>query len=135
MLQPKKQKYRKQFRGTMKGLATRGANVDFGEYGLKALNCGWVTTRQIEAARRAITHYTKNGGRMWIRLFPDKPVTKKPPETRMGSGKGDIETYVCVVRPGKIMFEVGGVSKDLAYAALAQAGFRLPMKTKIVVKM
>ena len=134
MLLPKKQKYRKQFRGTMKGISTRGAELEFGQFGLKSQGRGWVTSRQIEAARKAITHYTKKGGRLWIRIFPDKPISKKPPETRMGSGKGDNAEYVAVVKPGRIMFEMGGVSQDIARSALLQAGHRLPMRTKIVCK-
>lgn len=134
MLQPKKQKYRKMFRGTMKGVATRGAVLEFGEYGLKSQERGWVNARQIEAARKAITHYTKKGGRLWIRIFPDRPITKKPPETRMGSGKGDIAEYVAVIKPGRIMFEMGGVTPDIAKSALRQAGIKLPVATKIISK-
>ncbi|KKR66218.1 MAG: 50S ribosomal protein L16 [Candidatus Curtissbacteria bacterium GW2011_GWA1_40_47] len=107
MLAPKRAKYRKQFRNRMKGIATRGSTISFGTYGLKSLETAWLTARQIEAARRAMTHYTKRGGRIWIRVFPDKPVTKKPAETRMGSGKGDVEGYVAVVKPGLILFEMG----------------------------
>jgi len=119
----------------MKGISSRGAALEFGECGLKAQDRGWISARQIEAARKAITHYTKKGGRMWIRIFPSLPITKKPPETRMGSGKGDIFEYVCVVKPGRIMFEIGGVSKDIMKAAMIQAGHKLPIATKIVYKV
>ena len=122
MLQPKKQKYRKAFRGKMKGVSTRGSEVEFGDYGLKSLGRGWITARQIESARKSIVHYTKKGGRVWIRIFPDHPITKKPPETRMGSGKGDFFQFVTVVKPGRIMFEIGGVTKEIAVKALSQAG-------------
>ncbi|MCG2686287.1 50S ribosomal protein L16 [Candidatus Parcubacteria bacterium] len=132
MLLPKKTKYRKQMRGKMGGVARRGSNIDFGEYGLKAVGRGWVTSRQIEAARRAITHYTKRGGKMWVRIFPDKPVTKKPSEVRMGSGKGPVDHYVAVVRPGRIMFELAGVSREIAREALKRAGAKFGLETKIV---
>lgn len=132
MLQPKKQKYRKQFRGTRGGLATRGSRVSFGEYGLKALGAGWITARQIEAGRRAVVHFTKRAGKTWIRIFPDKPVTKKPAGSRMGSGKGDIEGYVAVVKPGRILFEIGGISKPEAIEALTRAGHKMPVPTKVV---
>jgi large subunit ribosomal protein L16 len=108
--------------------------VDFGEYGLKATTAGWVTSRQIEAARRALTHSTRRGGRIWIRVFPDKPVTKKPPETRMGSGKGDVFEYVAVVRPGRILFEMAGISRDLAVESLRLAAAKLPVRTLFVTK-
>lgn len=134
MLQPKKQKYRKAFRGKMKGVSTRGSEVEFGDYGLKSLGRGWISSRQIESARKSIVHYTKKGGRVWIRIFPDHPITKKPPETRMGSGKGDFFQFVTVVKPGRIMFEIGGVTKEIAKQALSQAGFKLPVKTRIVSK-
>ena len=113
---------------------TRGLSVNFGEYGLKALDSGWVTSRQIEAARRAMTHYTKRGGRIWIRIFPDKPITKKPAETRMGSGKGDVSEYVAVVKSGRILFEMGAVAADIAKEALRLASHKLPIKTRFVKK-
>lgn len=134
MLVPKRTKYRKQFRGKMAGNSFRGCQLDFGNYGLKAQERGWVTTHQIESARKAITHFTRRGGRVWIRVFPDKPITKKPPETRMGSGKGDIVDYVVVVRPGRILFEMGGVEKGIAYEALTLAAAKLPIKTKFISK-
>ena len=134
MLMPRRAKHRKSFRGKRTGIATRGANVDFGEFGLKATTCGWVTSRQIEAARRALTHYTKRGGRIWIRIFPDKPVTKKPPETRMGSGKGDIHEYVAVVRPGRILFEMAGISEVDAREAMRLGAAKLPVRTKFMAK-
>src|SRR3989339_1468808 len=121
MLAPKRAKYRKQFRNRMKGIATRGSTLSFGTYGLKSQETGWLTARQIEAARRAMTHYTKRGGRIWIRIFPDKPVTKKPAETRMGSGKGDVNEYVAVVKPGTILFEMGAVEDKIAREALRLA--------------
>lgn len=134
MLLPKKQKYRKQFRGTMKGVSTRGSLLEFGEYGIKSQGRGWISARQIEAARKALVHYTKKGGRIWIRIFPDKATSKKPPETRMGSGKGDFFQYVAVVKPGRIMFEMGGISKDIAKKALGQAAMKLSVATKFVSK-
>ncbi|MBI3559942.1 50S ribosomal protein L16 [Candidatus Gottesmanbacteria bacterium] len=134
MLAPKRAKYRKQFRGKRGGKALRGSDVNFGEYGLKATTVGWVGSRQIEAARRALTHYTKRGGRIWIRIFPDKPITKKPPETRMGSGKGDVSDYVAVVKPGRIMFEMAGVTRDVAREAMRLASVKLPIRTKFIVK-
>lgn len=134
MLAPKRAKYRKAFRGKRRGKAYRGSEVDFGEFGLKAMTVGWVGSRQIEAARRALTHYTKRGGRIWIRIFPDKPITKKPPETRMGSGKGDVAEYVAVVKPGRIMFEMAGVSLEMAREAMRLASMKLPVRTKFVVK-
>jgi len=130
MLQPKKRKYRKDFRGRMKGKTTRGTNLAFGEYGIKALGRGWLSARQIEAARRAITHTLKRGGKVWIRVFPDKPVTARPAGQRMGGGKGDIDRYVCVVTPGRILFEVAGVNKELAMKAFERAAAKLPFKTK-----
>lgn len=132
VLQPRKQKYRKQFRGKMRGESTRGTKVDFGDYGLKALERGWITSRQIEAARVAMTRYTKRGGRIWIRIFPDKPITSKPSEAAMGSGKGDVAEYVAVVRPGRVLYEIGGVEEELAYEAIKRAAAKLPIKTKIV---
>lgn len=134
MLVPKRVKYRKQFRGKMKGNATAGTHVSFGEYGLMSMDRAWVSARQIEAARRSITHYTQRGGRVWIRIFPDKAITKKPAETRMGSGKGDVFEYVATVKPGRVLFEMGGVSKDIALEALRLASHKLPVKTKIVAK-
>jgi large subunit ribosomal protein L16 len=134
MLMPKKVKYRKQQRGRMKGFASRGSKVSFGEFGLRAQQPGWITSRQIEAARIAITRKVRRGGKLWIRLFPDKPVTKKPAETRMGKGKGNLEYYVAVVRPGKILFELSGVPKETAQEAFAMASHKLPVKTKFVVR-
>lgn len=134
LIYPKKAKYRKAFRGRMTGVATRRTQLAFGAIGLKAKDRGWLTSRQIEAARRAMTHHTKRGGRIWIRIFPDKPITKKPAETRMGSGKGDVEEYVAVIRPGTILFEMGAVEKELAYEALKLASAKLPIKTVIIEK-
>jgi large subunit ribosomal protein L16 len=132
MLEPKKRKYRKEFRGKMRGRSHRGTTLAFGEYGLKALGRGWLTSRQIEAARRAITHAIKRGGKVWIRVFPDKPVTSRPAGQRMGGGKGDIDRYVCVVTPGRILFEVAGVSDELILKAFNRAAAKLPFKTKVV---
>lgn len=132
MLAPKRAKHRKQFRGRMKGKSIRGSVISFGDFGLKATEPGWVSSRQIEAARKALTHTIRRGGRVWIRIFPDKPITKKPPETRMGSGKGDVAEYVCVVRPGRIMFEMGGVTQDLAKEAMRLAAIKLPIRAKFV---
>jgi large subunit ribosomal protein L16 len=134
MLVPKRAKYRKQQRGTMKGNAYSGTTIAFGEFGLMSEGTAWVTSRQIEAARRAITHYTQRGGRVWIRIFPDKPITKKPAETRMGSGKGDVYEFVAPVRPGRILFEIGGVTQDIAKAALRLAAQKLNVKTSMVSK-
>jgi large subunit ribosomal protein L16 len=134
MLQPKKQKYRKHFRGKMRGVSTAGSQVSFGEYGLKALGRGWLTARQIEAARKAITHYTKRAGKLWIRVFPDKTYTKKGSGVRMGGGKGEIEGYVCVVKPGRVIFELAGVDSATAKEAFRLAGQKLPFKTKFVIK-
>ncbi|MBI4058392.1 50S ribosomal protein L16 [Candidatus Gottesmanbacteria bacterium] len=134
MLAPKRFKYRKSFRGTRGGLDKRGSQIDFGEFGLKAVTTGWVSSRQIEAARKTLTHYTKRGGRIWIRIFPDKPISKKPAETRMGSGKGDVAEYVAVVRPGRIMFEMGAISRDIAQEAMRLAATKLPVRTKFIVK-
>jgi large subunit ribosomal protein L16 len=134
MLLPKKVKYRKQQRGTNKGIATRGATVVFGEYGLKAMDRTLLTSRQIEAARKAITHKTKRGGKLWIRVFPDKPIVKKAAETRMGSGKAGIDHYAAVVKPGKIIFELSGVSEVIAREAFARAASKLPVKTKFLIK-
>lgn len=135
MLMPKKVKYRKQQRGRMAGKAWRGSSVSFGEYGLKAMVCGWITDRQIEAARIAMTRFIKRGGKVWIRLFPDKPITKKPAETRMGKGKGAPEQWVAVVRPGKILFEMEGVAPDVAEQAMRLAAHKLPLKTKFVSRL
>ena len=135
MLMPKRVKYRKTQRGRMRGKAQRGSTVAFGEFGLKALEPGWITARQIEAARIALTRQMKRDGRIWIRIFPDKPVTKKPAETRMGKGKGMPEFWVAVVKPGKIMFEVGGVAAPLAEEALRLAAHKLPIKTRFVARM
>lgn len=132
MLMPKRVKWRKQMRGRMKGKALRGAEVSFGEFGLQALEPGWVTARQIEAARRTIVRGMKRRGKIWIRIFPAKPFTHKPPETRMGSGKGNVEYYVAVVKPGRIMFEVSGLSSDIAIAALKSAQYKFSIKTKVV---
>jgi large subunit ribosomal protein L16 len=132
MLAPKRTKFRKQHRGRMKGRATRGNRVAFGEYGLQALEPAWITDRQIEAARVALTRYIRRGGKVWIQIFPDKPVTKKPAETRMGSGKGNPEYWVAVVRPGRILFELAGVPEDVAKEAMRLAGHKLPIKTRFV---
>jgi large subunit ribosomal protein L16 len=134
MMMPKKVKYRKQQRGRMAGKAWRGATVAFGDYGLKALSCGWITDRQIEAARVAMTRSIKRGGKVWIRLFPHKPITKKPAETRMGKGKGAPEQWVAVVRPGKVLFEMEGVSPEVAQAAMRLAAQKLPIPTKVVTR-
>src|SRR5512146_2592645 len=135
MLMPKRVKYRKTQRGRMRGKATRGNTIAFGDFGLKALEPGWVTQRQIEAARVSLTRMMKREGKVWIRIFPDKPVTKKPAETRMGSGKGSPELWVSVVKPGRIMFEIGGVTKDVAQEALTLAAHKLPIKTKFVTRI
>jgi large subunit ribosomal protein L16 len=132
MLQPKRTRYRKVHRGRMRGLATKGNSVAFGEFGLKSLEPAWITARQIEAGRRAITRHLRRGGRVWIRVFPDKPYTHKPAETRQGSGMGPVEGWVAVVRPGRIMFEVGGVGSEIAKAALARAAQKLPIQTRTV---
>lgn len=134
MMMPKKVKYRKQQRGRMTGKAWRGAEISFGDYGLKALSCGWVTDRQIEAARVAMTRSIKRGGKVWIRLFPDKPITKKPAETRMGKGKGAPEQWVAVVRPGKVLFEMEGVPVEVAHSAMRLAAHKLPVRTKFVMR-
>lgn len=134
MLMPKKVKYRKQQRGRMTGKAWRGSDVSFGDYGLKALEPCWMTARQIEAARIAMTRYIKRGGKIWIRIFPDKPVTKKPLEVRMGSGKGAPEFWVSVIKPGRVMFEIDGVTEELAKEAFRLAAFKLPLKSKFVTR-
>lgn len=131
MLQPKKVKYRKHHRGRMKGKAQAGNTVHFGEYGLQSLEEAWVTARQIEAARRAIVRHLKRGGKVWIRVFPDKPVTSRPPETRMGKGKGAVDHWVCPVRPGRILFEIGGIRESLAREALRLGAQKLPMAVQI----
>jgi len=135
MLMPKKVKYRKQQRGRMKGKAWRGSTLAFGEYGLKSLDPAWITARQIEAARVAITHFMKRGGKMWVRIFPDKPYTKKPAETRMGKGKGPVESWVAVVRPGRILFEVEGLLPAEAKEALRLASHKLPVRTVFVSRI
>ena len=132
MLQPKKVKHRRVMKGRMRGKATRGENLDFGDFGLKALEAGWITDRQIEAARIAMTRHVKRGGKIWIRIFPDKPITKKPAETRMGSGKGAPDHWVAVVKPGRVMYEIQGVDMELAKEAFMLAAQKLPIKTKFV---
>ena len=135
MLMPKRVKFRKAHRGRMRGEAHVGSAVAFGEFGLQALDRGWITAQQIEASRRAVTRYVKRGGKLWIRVFPDKPVTKKPAETRMGSGKGNPELWVAVVRPGRVMFELAGVGEDVAREALTLAGHKLPIRTRFVHRL
>jgi len=132
MLMPKRVKHRKVQKGRRRGKAFRGAKVSFGEYGLKALECGWVSNRQIEAARIAITRFVKRGGKLWIKIFPDKPLTVKPAETRMGKGKGNPEKWVAVVKPGRVLFELEGVSKEVAFEAMRLASHKLPVKCKFV---
>ncbi len=132
MLMPKKVKHRRVMKGRMRGKATRGENLDFGDFGLKALEAGWITDRQIEAARIAMTRHVKRGGKIWIRIFPDKPITKKPAETRMGSGKGAPDHWVAVVKPGRVMYEIQGVDIALAKEAFMLAAQKLPIKTKFV---
>lgn len=132
MLQPKKQKYRKAFRGRRKGKSTRGSTVAFGEYGLKAMGRAWVSSAQIEAARRAITRSIKRGGKVWIRVFPDKPVSARPAGQRMGGGKGDVDRFVAVVTPGRVLFEIAGVEEELIKKAFNRAAAKLPFKTKII---
>lgn len=134
MLLPKRVKYRKQFRGRMKGVAHRGNTISHGDYGLVALEPAWITNRQIEAARIAMTRYIKRGGQVWIKVFPDKPVTAKPAETRMGSGKGSPEYWVAVVKPSRVMFEMGGVTEEIAREAMRLAAHKLPIKTKFVTR-
>lgn len=130
LLVPKRAKFRKAFRGKRGGVASRGNSLVFGNFGLKSMQAGWISSRQIEAARRAITHFTARGGRLWIRIFPDKPITKHPAESRMGSGKGDVVGYVAVVKPGSIIFELGAVNKEIATEALRLAAHKLPVKTR-----
>jgi large subunit ribosomal protein L16 len=134
LLMPSRQKHRKQFRGKRGGLATRGTEISFGTFALQAEAAGWITSRQIEAARKAIAHETKRGGKLWIRVFPDKPVSKKPLEVKMGGGKGDVDHYVAVVKPGRVLFELGGVSESLAEEAFRLAGHKMPIPVKFIVK-
>jgi len=132
MLLPKKVKHRKQFKGRMKGSAKGGTELNFGDFGLQATECGWLSSRQIEAARRAMTRYVKRGGKIWIRIFPDKPLTKKAAETRMGKGKGSPDSWVAVIKPGVMLYEMQGVSEEIAREALRLGAHKLPMKTKFV---
>jgi large subunit ribosomal protein L16 len=132
MLMPKKVKHRKQFKGRMKGTNPGGTDLNFGDYGLQAMECGWLSSRQIEAARRAMTRYIKRGGKIWIRAFPDKPLTRKPAETRMGKGKGSPESWVAVIRPGMVLYEMQGVDEETAREALRLGAHKLPMKTKFM---
>lgn len=134
MLQPKKTKYRKQMKQVrhLQGTETRGCTLEFGDFGLKVLEAGWITNRQLEAGRQALTRHAKRGGKIWTKVFPDKPLTKKPAETRMGSGKGSPEVWVCEVRPGRVLYEMTGVTADIAEGALLRAASKLPLKTKIV---
>ncbi|MGB3496221.1 MAG: 50S ribosomal protein L16 [Elainellaceae cyanobacterium] len=132
MLSPKRTKFRKQHRGRMRGLATRGSTLNFGDFALQALEPSWITSRQIEASRRAMTRYVRRGGKIWIRIFPDKPITMRPAETRMGSGKGNPEYWVAVVKPGRILFEIAGVPEETAREAMRLASFKLPIKTKFI---
>jgi large subunit ribosomal protein L16 len=134
MLSPRRTKYRKQHRGRLRGMAYRGNTLNFGDYALQAIEPSWITARQIEAARRAMTRYVKRGGKIWIRIFPDKPVTMRPAETRMGSGKGSPEFWVAVVKPGRIMFEMAGVSEEVAKEAMRLAAQKLPIKTKFITR-
>jgi len=134
MLMPKKTKYRKQQKGRMRGRASRGSTLNFGDFGLQALECGWLTTRQIEAARIAMTRFIKRTGRIWIRIFPDKPITKKPAETRMGKGKGPPEDWVAVIRPGRILYEMEGVPEERAREAFLLASHKLPIRTKFLMR-
>lgn len=135
LLQPKRTKYRKMFKGKRTGVATRGNKLAFGTFGLKAMESGWISSRQIESARRAMAHYTQRGGRIWIRIFPDKPITKHPAESRMGSGKGDVEGYVAVVKPGQLIFEIGAVTESIAQEALRLASHKLPINAKFIGKI
>lgn len=132
MLSPRRTKFRKQQRGRMKGMATAGNEINFGDFALQALEPCWITSRQIEASRRAMTRYIRRGGKIWIRIFPDKPITMRPAETRMGSGKGNPEFWVAVVKPGRIMFEIAGVSEEIAREAIRLASFKMPIKTKFI---
>src|SRR5512146_2462951 len=135
MLMPKRVKYRKQMRGRMKGKESRGVEISFGEYGLMAMEPGWVTARQIEAARRALVRVMKRRGKVWIRIFPDKPYTQKPPGTRMGKGKGNVEYWVAVVKPGRVMLEVGGLDRETAVEALKQSSFKFSIGTKVIARL
>nr|YP_010881297.1 ribosomal protein L16 [Fossombronia foveolata]WIA67250.1 ribosomal protein L16 [Fossombronia foveolata] len=132
MLSPKRTKFRKQHRGNLRGIATRGNSISFGRFALQALEPAWITSRQIEAGRRAITRYARRGGKLWIRLFPDKPITIRPAETRMGSGKGSPEYWVAVAKPGKILYEIGGVSENVAKAAMRIAAYKMPIRTNFI---
>ncbi len=134
MLSPRRTKFRKQQRGRMRGLATRGSSLNFGDFALQSLECGWITARQIEAGRRAMTRYISRGGKIWIRVFPDKPVTMRPAETRMGSGKGAPEFWVAVIKPGRILYEIKGVAEETAREAMRLAAFKMPVKTKFIVR-
>lgn len=134
MFEPKSEKYRKKFRGKMKGTAQRANRLTVGDYGLKAMTRSWITSRQLEAARKAIASYTKRKGKVWVRIFPDRTYTSKPAEVKMGGGKGDVQGYVTVVKPGRMIFELGGISEDLAREALRRAGHKLPVKTKFVTR-
>lgn len=134
MLQPKRTKYRKQFKGRNRGLAVRGSSVDFGDFGLKAVECGRITARQLEAARRAVSRHVKRGGKLWIRIFPDKPITKKPLEVRQGKGKGSVEYWVALVQPGKMLFEVEGIQEEAAREAFLLAAAKLPIKTTFIAR-
>jgi large subunit ribosomal protein L16 len=134
MLAPKRVKYRKQMKGRMTGVASRGSDVSFGDYGLQAIECGWVTARQIEAARVTLSRYVKRTGKLWIRVFPDKPITKKPAETRMGKGKGPVEGWIAVVKPGKVLYEINGVPEKEAREALRIAAQKLPLQTRFVMR-
>ncbi len=135
LLQPKRTKHRKMFKGKRTGVATRGNTLAFGTFGLKAMEAGWISARQIESARRAMANYTQRGGRIWIRIFPDKPITKHPAESRMGSGKGDVEGYVAVIKPGQLIFEIGAVTETIAQEAFRLASHKLPLGTKFVIKV
>lgn len=134
MLSPRRTKFRKQHRGRMRGMAYRGSTLNFGDYAIQATEPSWLTSRQIEAARRAMTRYVRRGGKIWIRVFPDKPVTMRPAETRMGSGKGNPEFWVAVVKPGRIIFEIAGVPEEVAREAMRLAAFKLPFKTKVIAR-
>lgn len=134
LLQPKRTKHRKVFKGKRTGIATRGNKLSFGTFGLQAMECGFISSRQIESARRAMAHFTQRGGRIWIRIFPDKPITKHPAESRMGSGKGDVEGFVAVIKPGQLIFEIGAVTQDIATEAFRLASHKLPLDTKFVGK-
>ncbi|MBE9177489.1 50S ribosomal protein L16 [Oculatella sp. LEGE 06141] len=134
MLSPKRTKFRKQHRGRMRGMATAGNKIDFGDFALQALEPSWITARQIEASRRAMTRYIRRGGKIWIRIFPDKPVTMRPAETRMGSGKGNPEYWVAVIKPGRVLFEIAGVPEATAREAMRLAAYKLPIKTKFITR-